>query len=207
MTILAAGDPGTFASVVARLREGRPVVVPTDTVYGVAALVDGVEHLRDLKRRPTSRAIPLLVGGPGDLDDLAAEPSSAERALAEAFWPGPLTIVVVARPSRLRAMVSDDDTVGVRCPAASLVRSIAAEVGPLPTTSANLHGEPTPVDAAGVEAAFGDPELLVVDGGRLSGGASTVVRVLAGPNPAVEVLRDGPIDGARLKAVVAAAGS
>jgi L-threonylcarbamoyladenylate synthase len=207
VTILTAGDPGAFAAVVTRLREGRPVVVPTDTVYGIAALVDGVERLRDLKHRPASRAIPLLVGGPADLDGLAAEPSAAERALADAFWPGPLTIVVVARPSPLRAMVSDDDTVGVRCPAASLVRSIAAEVGPLPTTSANLHGEPTPVDAAGVAAALGDPDLLVVDGGHLSGGASTVVRVLAGPSPSVEILREGPIDAARVQAVVAAAGS
>lgn len=207
MTVLAADEPGTFGAVVSRLREGRPVVVPTDTVYGIAALVDGLGHLRDLKRRPPSRAIPLLVGGPSDLEDLAAELSAAERALAEAFWPGPLTIVVAARPSRLRAMVSDDDTVGVRCPAATLVRSIAAEVGPLPTTSANLHGESTPADAAGVAAALGAPDLLVVDGGLLSGGASTVVRVHAGPRPSLEILREGPIAGAELQATVAAAGS
>lgn len=206
MNVVDVDDPGAVDAVVTRLTAGEPVVIPTDTVYGLAALPGGLERVRELKRRPPDRAIPLLVADVDALDELVAGVvAGPARDLAAAFWPGPLTIVVDARAGPLVDAVSNDGTVGVRCPANGFVRAVAARVGPLPTTSANVHGEPTPSDATAVAEMLGDPGLLVVDGGTAGGEASTVVRVSHGDarsGPSVEVLRQGPIAAERLASVI-----
>jgi L-threonylcarbamoyladenylate synthase len=106
-------------------------------------------------------------------------------------WPGPLTLVL-ARAGSARALElgGDPATVGVRCPAHDLVRRLAAEVGPMATTSANRHGEPTPPTAAGAAAALADAVDVVVDGGPCAGVPSTVVDATG---PKWHVLRIGAI--------------
>ena len=170
---------------VAHLRAGRPVVVPTDTVYGLA--VDAtrpgaLDRLHDLKERPADLPIAVLVA---TLDQASTivEIGEAARRLAERHWPGGLTMVLPAH---------EGGTLGVRLPAHPVPRALAALVGPLSTTSANLHGQPTPADADAVAALFGDvPDLLVIDGGPCGGTASTVVRVEADGH--IEVLRAGAV--------------
>lgn len=180
-------------------RSGVSVAMATDTVYGLvapAADEDAVRRLFDLKQRPVDRRMAVLVA---DLDQAGEwiEVTPALRRLAERFWPGALTVVGERRPGA-PPWVGDDATLAVRCPDDDLLRSLAAEVGPLAATSANRHGEPTPTDAAAVEAAL--PSVgIVVDGGVRHGEPSTVVAVDA---DGLVVLREGAIPAADISAVL-----
>jgi L-threonylcarbamoyladenylate synthase len=171
---------------VAHLRAGRPVVVPTDTVYGLA--VDArrpraLDRLYDLKARPAELPIAVLVATVEQAATIV-ELGDAGRVLAERHWPGGLTMVLPAHAG---------GTLGVRLPAHPVPRALAALVGPLSTTSANLHGQPTPAEACDVAAVFGPPpDLLVIDGGPCGGTASTVVRVNTDGH--IDVLRPGNVN-------------
>jgi tRNA threonylcarbamoyl adenosine modification protein (Sua5/YciO/YrdC/YwlC family) len=176
----------------AELRAGRCVVVPTDTVYGLAALLSApaaVDGLAALKGRPRSVPIALLVTDLTQATEVA-DLTPAATALARRHWPGPLTLVVDAAPGIGTTVGSEDGSVGVRCPDHPLLRALAAVVGPLATTSANRHGEPPATTAADAAAAF--PTLgLVVDGGVCDGVVSTVVDVRTATP---EILRQGGVD-------------
>jgi L-threonylcarbamoyladenylate synthase len=189
--LLSRDDPTALDRAVAALRAGRAVVLPTDTVYGLAALPAHEDELRRLKGRPDSVPIAVLVADVDQAESAAGSPlPAAALRLATAFWPGPLTLVV---PTPTGA------TLGVRCPDDPFVRAIAAAVGPLATTSANRHGEPTPTAAAAAAASLVDDVVLVVDGGTLAGTASTVVDVTV-PEPVI--LREGDIDSGAVAAAV-----
>lgn len=166
-------------------------MLPTDTVYGLAALVDvsgAVDRLAHLKGRPAHVPIALLAADVDQARAVARMGPLADRLAAE-HWPGPLTLVLDGRDDVGARVGSVDGSVGVRCPDHVLVRAIAAAVGPLATTSANMHGDPTPATAAEVAALF--PSVgLVLDGGRCAGEPSTVVDA-RGEQPVV--LRRGPL--------------
>lgn len=184
---------GSVDDARAALLDGRVVAVPTDTVYGVAARLDCAPALFTVKRRPHDVPLPVLVADEAQLRGVVALPlPAAAQALIERWWPGPLTVVVDRDDAFTVDLGGSGDatrTVGVRVPDSAVVRSLCSSVGPLAVTSANLHGRPTPPDAAGVAAALGDAVEVVVDGGRCEGAPSTVVRVTA--SGAVEVLRRG----------------
>ncbi|MYH95051.1 MAG: L-threonylcarbamoyladenylate synthase [Acidimicrobiia bacterium] len=166
---------GLVEMAVAELRAGRAVIIPTDTVYGLAALPENVDLLFELKQRPPDKAVAILVARPVDAEQLF-DPLPATRRLMSACWPGALTIV--------------QDGQGVRCPEHALVQALAAEVGPIATTSANLSGQPTPHTAAEAAAAFPAVQ-LVIDGGLLQAPASTVVEVT---EDGLNILRQGAVD-------------
>src|SRR5215831_9350473 len=147
MIELVMMDDDTALGAAARALQAEHVfVLPTDTVYGLAALprsARAVDDLSVLKDRPSSMPIAMLVASREQALTLAgAVPDAAER-LMEAFWPGPLTLVLPARDG------DGPETVGVRCPGHEFVRDLAQRVGPLAVTSANRHGHPTDVTAAG----------------------------------------------------------
>lgn len=189
-------DP--ISLIAAALREGDPIVLPTDTVYGLAALAADAEAVKKIfavKKRPVDTRIAALVTDLAQSEELV-EMSPTARRLAEAFWPGQLTIVAPRRPGCDLA-VGDELSVGVRCPDHPLVRELARREGPIAATSANRHGQPTPTTAAEVAAIF--PKVgLIVDGGRVDGSASTVVSVMNG----VELLREGVITAADINAAL-----
>jgi L-threonylcarbamoyladenylate synthase len=177
------------------LRAGEAVVVPTDTVYGLAALADrpsATARLFTLKHRTERKALAVLVADIEQAQSLVEPVGPEVRALMERHWPGPLTLVLPRSPaSRALDLGGDDDaTVGVRCPGHALLRALARRVGPLATTSANRSGEPTPSMAAEAAAALDGPVGFVLDGGRCDGVPSTVVDVTGVP---WRVLREGPI--------------
>ena len=191
--------PGDLERTVAALRAGQPVVIPTDTVYGLAARADDAEAVGlifALKGRPIDSHVAVLVA---DVEQAAAyvDLGPIGEALAARHWPGPLTIVA-RRAQRHRLAAGDAHSLGVRCPADGFVRAVAAAVGPIAATSANHHGEPTPAVADEVAALFPTVEVVVDDGPR-SGAASTVVSIL-GDRP--EVLREGPVSAADIVATL-----
>jgi tRNA threonylcarbamoyl adenosine modification protein (Sua5/YciO/YrdC/YwlC family) len=189
-----AADPAAVARVADVLLAGGAVVLPTDTVYGVAALptVPGAtDRLFALKDRSAGQPLAVLVA---DADQARAlvEPSApeVERWMVD-FWPGPLTLVLPrSRAATGLLLGGPGDTIGVRCPGHDLVRAVAAEVGPIATTSANRHGEPTPPTAAEAAAALVSEVELVVDGGEVGTLASTVVDATWGT---WRLLREGAI--------------
>jgi L-threonylcarbamoyladenylate synthase len=200
-------DAAGRAEAVAILRSGGIVAFPTDTVYGIAVSIDtpgGIERLFHVKHRPLDKAIALLLADAAQATELGAL-SAGAQALAEAYWPGPLTLVLRANAeARLPDVLSGGAaTVGVRLPDHPTPRALAAAVGPLPTTSGNRSGLPDPLDAASVAESLGEGVDLILDGGTTPGvRPSTVVDTTTDP-PAV--LRVGLIDEASVRAILAAA--
>ncbi len=170
------------------LTGGGVVVLPTDTVYGIAALPAHRDALYALKDRPATMPVAVLVDEADQAWSLA-RPSPLARRLAARFWPGPLTIVCLA------SAAWDEPTVGLRCPDHALVRALAARVGPLATTSANRHGQPTRSTAAAAAGSLVGSVGLVLDGGSCDGLPSTVVDA-TGATPVV--LRLGAISAESL---------
>ena len=190
--LLAAEAPGAVEEAAAALARGDLVAFPTDTVYGLSA---GQEHVRKLygaKDRPKEKRIPVLLSDATNLE-ASAIVTPAARALARQFWPGPLTIVLVA-PRR--------GTLAFRVPDHPLARRlIAASGGGLPVTSANRSGQPDTRTAEEVIAQLDGRIALVLDGGRTAGGlASTVVDCTTDQ---VKILREGAISGSEIDEALA----
>jgi len=182
----------TLALCVAALERGEPVIVPTDTVYGLAARADdeaAIARIFELKRRPADRSLAVLVADIEQAGSLAVIDPRSRRLMLE-FWPGALTVVVDQVNPAGSELGAADGTIGLRSPAHEFVRSLAQHVGPIAATSANRHGEPTPPDAVGVAGVFEDDRVLVVDGGELGGDPSTVVDARQDP---FIVHRPGPV--------------
>lgn len=184
-------------AIASAFERGGCVALPTDTVYGLAARLDdpvAVEALFRLKGRAATKAMAVLV------DDVATARrlgrfSDVADGLTRRYWPGPLTVVVRRAEGVAVDLGGDESTIGLRCPDHEVVRSLAARVGPLVTTSANPSGAPTIETADGIADVFGERLAAVVDGGPLAAAASTVVD-LSGPG--VIVLREGPISTAQV---------
>ncbi len=195
------------ADAIARAAEliaaGRPVAVPTETVYGLAADArnpQAVARIYAAKGRPDFN--PLIVHVP----DLAAAErlgvfGATERALAAAFWPGPLTLVVprTADCPVARIATAGLDTIALRVPGHRAMQALLAATGaPLAAPSANASGRVSPTKAEHVLASLdGRVALVIDDGATMAGVESTIARVTDG---AVEVLRPGPVTAAMLGA-------
>lgn len=189
------------------LRAGGIVALPTDTVYGIGVALDtagGIERLFAAKQRPPDKAIALLLADAEQAAEIG-EINATAAALASAFWPGGLTLVVNRRADRPlpAALTADLPTVGLRVPDHDAPRALARGVGPLPTTSANRSGEPEAGDADAIEALLGDAVDLILDGGPAHGGpASTVVDATSEPP---RILRGGAIAPAEIERCIASA--
>lgn len=191
--IVPASSADAISRALALLNAGQLVAFPTDTVYGVGALVfDGVavESIYAAKARPVEKAIPVLLGDAEDLEKVGMEIPESARRLAAQFWPGPLTILVPKRPS-LPEAVSATATVGVRVPDHEVARALLRAAGPMAVTSANISGGPSPVTAQEVYEQLAGRIDLIIDGGKTPGGVpSTLVDCTSSP---WKVLREGPI--------------
>ena len=200
--------PDGRAAAIEVLRDGGIVAIPTDTVYGIAVSLDtpgGIERLFHVKRRPPDKGIALLLDEVAQAGAIAVV-TPAAWALAEACWPGGLTLVLARRPGvdLPEELTGGVATVGLRVPNHPTPRALARAVGPLPTTSANVSGLPEARDAAAIVQQLGLGVDLVLDGGPAHGGpASTVVDCTdVGPR----ILRVGAVAAERVAAVLAEAG-
>lgn len=200
-------DPAGRDEAITALRAGGVIALPTDTVYGIAVALGtpgGIERLFAAKSRPPDKAIALLVADVDQAGEIG-ELSAAATALAGAFWPGGLTLVVPRRRDRpLPAALTggalapgEIATVGLRVPGHATPRALAAALGPLPTTSANRSGEPEARDADEIEALLGDAIDLILDGGPSAGGLASTVVDLTGEHP--RVLRHGAVPEAAIR--------
>jgi len=185
------------------LAAGAPVVLPTDTVYGIAVeptRPGATDRLFAVKERPRTAALPVLVASVDQAVELSGGLPPPAAALADAFWPGGLTLVVPRRPGLALDLGGEDEvTVGLRLPDHPVPVALADRVGPLAATSANRHGRPTPASAAEVGAELGAAVELVLDGGECRGAPSTVVACTA---DGVTVLREGRVPAAEVLGVL-----
>jgi L-threonylcarbamoyladenylate synthase len=186
------------------LNSGGVAALPTDTVYGIGASLahpSAVRALFSLKRRPSDVALPVLVACVGQIVVLGVQWSERAQRLSDAFWPGPLTIIVAA-PRELADLVgASTASAGFRLPDDAVLRGLLDQSGPLVVTSANEHGQAPCSNAEGVREAFAGRRELdgVLDGGERAGVVSTVVDL---SEPTWRLVRAGAISADALAAVL-----
>lgn len=191
-----------LVAAAAAIERDELVVLPTDTVYGLAADAfspEGVRLLQEAKGRGRENPPPVLVGSWNGLDGLVLAVSGDARELVEAFWPGGLTIIVEHAPSLSWDLGDTRGTVSVRMPAHPVAIDLLTRTGPLAVTSANKAGQPPPATAAHARKQLGDAVTVYLDGGLVDGKASTIVD-LTGPSPVLR--RRGAVSVEQLREVV-----
>jgi L-threonylcarbamoyladenylate synthase len=192
-------DRAGLSRAVALLRGGEVIGFPTDTVYGLAALAAdqrAVRRVFEVKGRPLSQPLILMVAEAAQVSEWAEVDDRAAGFMSR-WWPGPLTLVLPARPGLGPPLTSSESqhTIGIRIPDHPVALRLLAVVGAaLATTSANRSGQPpalTPLESAWVEGLA-----AVLDGGRAPGGVPSTLLDLSRPQP--RILREGPIPGPAL---------
>jgi L-threonylcarbamoyladenylate synthase len=201
---LVQTDEGGARAVADTLRRGGVVVLPTDTVYGLAARpgdLDAVRAVYRAKGRPDGMHLPVLAASLEQVRALGVGVTEAAGALAARWWPGPLTLAFGfdSGPGRPDWLAGRDE-VAVRIPDHGFLRGLLQTTGVLLVTSANPHGEPTARIARDVAATLADSVDLIVDGGELTEVPSTLVNVRG--NTAI-VEREGAIPRAEIEGALA----
>lgn len=189
------------------LRDGGIAVFPTETVYGLGALADscfGPHELFEVKVRPASLPIPLLVETEDALDKYGVDVPAYAHDLAKAFWPGAITLVVKASEAVSKDFRAPDGTIGLRSPNHEVVMElIRASGGPLFTTSANTHGNPAPGAFSEVEPRILNHADIALDGGETEHQQPSTVVVCTGPEPVIA--RQGAVPPEAIMAAVGGA--
>jgi L-threonylcarbamoyladenylate synthase len=199
VVMLDQQDVDALDATAAALRAGGLVVIPTDTVYGLAALpshAEAVQAIYRVKGRPEGMHLPVLGASLAQVRGLGVDLTGEAETLAQRWWPGPLTMVFgfdsrCPRPGWLDGR----DEVAVRIPQHAFLLALMETTGALLVTSANPHGSPTPASAREVTDDLGAPPSLVVDGGSLHGEPSTLVNLRTEP---ATVEREGPLSRAMI---------
>jgi len=207
-----ATDPAELeaglAAATTAIRAGELVVLPTDTVYGLAADAfepTAVRRLLAAKGRGRAMPPPVLVGSAATLEALASSVPSWAHDLVEKYWPGPLTIVVREQSSLQWDLGDTRGTVAVRMPHDPVALELLGRTGPLAVSSANVTGSPAATDADQAVEMLGDQVSVVLDGGpTLDDRPSTIVDC-TGERP--RLLRVGAVPVEELRAVLSGSGT
>ncbi|GGE67640.1 L-threonylcarbamoyladenylate synthase [Nesterenkonia cremea] len=205
--ILDCHDPETREAALTTAQEalqaGECVVLPTDTVYGIGAdafSAHAVTVLLAAKGRNRTMPPPVLIGRMAVMDALATDIPEEARSLAEAFWPGGLTLILQAQPSLAWDLGETRGTVALRMPADDLALDLLGRTGPLAVSSANRTGLEAATTAEQAKTMLGEAvAVYLADGDRSTTRPSTIVDCTVSP---VKVARDGAITLEELRAVV-----
>lgn len=192
----------TLEQAIERLQRGEVVAIPTETVYGLAADANNdaaLQQIYTIKQRPANNPLIVHIASSQQVLDWAAEFPPLAQTLAQAFWPGPLTLVLPARPHVSNIVRANEPTVALRVPAHPLTLTLLQQSGlSLAAPSANKYTQLSPTTAAHVEAGLGI-DIAVLDGGACQVGIeSTIVSV---HNDEWQLLRHGMITEAAITAI------
>lgn len=199
---LAENDMESLLPAIEVLQGGGVIAYPTETVYGLGALMNEIAAVRrifDIKGRDLSKALSFMLAS-GELVSLYATNFNGYASeLMASFWPGPLTLVLHARSS-VPGYAIFDGKIGLRVPDHPVTRYLCEQVKqPITTTSANRSGRPSPVVASGVMKELGMDVDLIIDGGECVGKVASTVLDATGPEPVL--LRQGAIPFADIRKV------
>ena len=210
MSTVRTVDEASLAEASRIIDAGGLVVVPTDTVYGVACDPRNevaVERIYQIKNRPKFKALQVLLASMDDIEMLGLDVPAPLNRLAAAFLPGAFSPIAVARPdctlATVREAPSGERTQGIRIPNSSLSLRILRATGPLAASSANRSGEQSAQSVEEAVAAFGDGVDLYLDGGPTQGHVSSTV-VAADPHArdGIAILREGVISQSAIRAAL-----
>ncbi|MEI2812064.1 MAG: L-threonylcarbamoyladenylate synthase [Nocardioides sp.] len=183
------------AAATMAVHRGQLVVLPTDTVYGVGADAfdpEAVERLLDAKGRGRQMPPPVLVAKPATMRALATGIPSYAEALAERFWPGPLTLICTEQTSLQWDLGETNGTVALRMPDHPIALALLERTGPLAVSSANTTGSPAAVTAEEARQMLGSNVSVYLDAGDAPGGVASTILDCTGEHP--EVLRLGALN-------------
>ena len=192
-----------IASAVSAVKDGRLVVLPTDTVYGVGADAfdpAAVTALLAAKGRGRDMPVPVLVGSWQTIDGLAFAVPEAARELIHAFWPGALSLVVQQAPSLQWDLGEDRGKVMVRMPLHPVAIELLREVGPMAVSSANISGRAPAITADDARRQLGELVGVYLDAGPSQQQAASTIIDLTGPTP--HILREGPVGADEIATVL-----
>src|SRR6201997_1737930 len=192
-----------IASAAGAVKNGRLVVLPTDTVYGIGAdAFDNVAvaALLSAKGRGRDMPVPVLVGSWHTIDGLVYSVPHAARELIQAFWPGALSLVVQQAPSLQWDLGDAHGTVMLRMPLHPVAIELLREVGPMAVSSANVSGRPPAVDADEARNQLGELVDVYLDAGPSQQQAASTIVDLTGATP--RILRVGPVSTERIAEVL-----
>ena len=203
-TELLPADHAGIQKAVELLRQGEIVAIPTETVYGIAAdATNGtaVKKIFEAKGRPQDNPLIVHIGDLAMAEGLVAEIPPRAQKLAEAFWPGPMTIIMPRGPRVCDEVCAGLDSVGIRMPSHPVVREFF-RLGAVPfaAPSANLSGSPSPTNAQDVFSDMNGRLPLILDGGESQVGVESTVISVAGDQPVL--LRPGYITKEQMEAVL-----
>lgn len=196
-------DSGALDAASVAVSNGKLIVLPTDTVYGIGADAfnpAAVSNLLAAKGRGRQMPPPVLVGTKETAEALAESLPQEARDLIEKFWPGALTLIVNAQPSLAWDLGETHGTVALRMPDSEVALNLLQRTGPLAVSSANVHQQPAATTIDEATSMLGESVGLYLDGGKAGGGvASTIVDVTSKP---AKILRQGAISREDIAAVV-----
>lgn len=181
--------------------EGKLVILPTDTVYGVGAdpfNAAAIEALLSAKGRGRDKPSAVLIAKLETVDGLAMNVPSYARHLMEKFWPGGLTLIFRAQPSLMWDLGDTNGTVGLRIPDDEIARGLLKKTGPLAVSSANQTGQPTATTITEAGFAFGPAVEAYLDGGVRAGGTPSTIIDCTKPDPVM--LREGALSAETIQA-------
>lgn len=183
------------------LNDGGIIAYPTETFYGLGARFDKEDALKkiyELKKRPTEKAMPLIIGNRGMLSEIAKSINDTASALMDNFWPGPLTIIFNAKKGLSPYLTAGTNKIAVRIPGESFALYLVREAGfPITSTSANISKMPPADDAETVLKYFGESIDMIIDSGKTPGGLPSTIVDVTGHK--IKIIRDGAIPASELK--------
>jgi L-threonylcarbamoyladenylate synthase len=193
---------------VAQLLSGRPVAIPTETVYGLAALYnheDAIKEVYRIKQRPLNHPLIVHVACDWDLYQLVEEIPFYARELMQQFWPGPLTLVFRAKEGAINPLITGNQpTVAIRSPAHPITQALLEQLHlPIVAPSANPFGKVSPTTAEHVAHSFANEPLTILDGGRCTIGIESTIIDATNPQT-YSILRHGMIDEEHIAAATKA---
>ncbi|GAA1152448.1 hypothetical protein GCM10009630_58530 [Kribbella jejuensis] len=192
-----------YRAAVDAIEAGDLVVLPTDTVYGIAAdafKAEAVQRLLDAKGRGRDMPPPVLISVVESLDALATDIPEGGRKLCQEFWPGPLTVICHAQSSLMWDLGETQGTVALRVPDHENTRELLSRTGPLAVSSANTSGRAAALDVYDAEEQLGELVAVYLDGGEAAGGQPSTIVDITGETP--RVLRVGALSLEQLRAIV-----
>jgi L-threonylcarbamoyladenylate synthase len=197
----ASWGPSIDAAVRA-VERGEAVVFPTDTLYGIgcdAFRPEAVEAILAAKGRGREMPPPVLIPSAGTVDGIARDVPDHIRALMDAFWPGPLTIIVNAQPSLSWDLGETGGTVALRVPQHPVALALLLRTGPMAVTSANRTGGPAATSVEGAEWQLGSAVSVYLDGGETPIGLPSTI--IVGTGDGIRIVREGALHRDELEAV------